>query len=290
MFKIGEFSKIAQVSGHLLRYYNEIGLFTPAKIDQWTGYRYYSAQQLPRLNRILALKELGLSLEQIRRMLDEAISAEEIRGMFALRKAQIEQSIQTDIANLHQIESRLRRIEKGDMSNDYEITVKKIPAQQFLAVRSIYRSFDEARQMIDEMQRSLPKSIARNTLGHLTALIHNEMFGDDEIDLEMGFVTTQQFDGTIQLSNGRALSMRTLPAVALMATSMRVGSPATAHSCRATLATWVESNGYEFNGNGRELFIVPPKPGREHETVMEIQYPIIARHKQTNAQLTDNIK
>ena len=81
MFRIGEFSKITQVSGHSLRYYDEIGLLTPAKIDEWTGYRYYSAQQIPRLNRIMALKDLGLSLTQIKQILQEELLASEIRGM-----------------------------------------------------------------------------------------------------------------------------------------------------------------------------------------------------------------
>jgi DNA-binding transcriptional MerR regulator len=67
MFRIGEFSKIAQAPCSLLRYYDQIGLLKPAHIDQWTGYRYYSAKQLPRLHRIPALKELGLTLEQITR-------------------------------------------------------------------------------------------------------------------------------------------------------------------------------------------------------------------------------
>ena len=65
MFRIGEFSKIAQVSGRLLRYYDEIGLFKPEHIDEASGYRLYSVRQLPDLNCILALKELGLTLEQI---------------------------------------------------------------------------------------------------------------------------------------------------------------------------------------------------------------------------------
>lgn len=74
MFRIGEFSKIAQVSGRLLRYYEEIGLLKPEFSDPQTGYRYYSARQLPRLNRILVLKELGLSLDQVARLLDEHTS------------------------------------------------------------------------------------------------------------------------------------------------------------------------------------------------------------------------
>jgi DNA-binding transcriptional MerR regulator len=65
MFKIGDFSKISQVSIRSLRHYDEIGLFKPAHTDPFTGYRYYSADQLPRLNRIIALRTLGLSLEEI---------------------------------------------------------------------------------------------------------------------------------------------------------------------------------------------------------------------------------
>ena len=66
MFLTGEFSKISRVSKRLLHHYDEIGLLKPAHIDPSTGYRYYSANQLSRLNRILALKDLGLSLEQMR--------------------------------------------------------------------------------------------------------------------------------------------------------------------------------------------------------------------------------
>lgn len=61
MFKIGEFSKLSQVSVKALRYYDELGLLKPASVDRFTAYRYYSADQRPRLNRILALKDLGIA-------------------------------------------------------------------------------------------------------------------------------------------------------------------------------------------------------------------------------------
>src|SRR5437899_5083795 len=85
MFSIGEFSRIARVTPRQLRHYEELGLFQPERIDPETGYRFYSALQLARLNRILAFKELGLSLTQILRLLDANISAEEIRGMLTMR-------------------------------------------------------------------------------------------------------------------------------------------------------------------------------------------------------------
>ena len=126
MFKIGEFSEIGQVSVHLLRHYDEVGLLKPATIDQANSYRYYSATQLPQLNRILALRDMGLSLKQIRSILEDQISADEIRGMFALKKAQLERSIEKDTAQVQTIEARLQRIDEGDYSSDYEVKVKTL--------------------------------------------------------------------------------------------------------------------------------------------------------------------
>jgi len=91
MFKIGEFSKLCRVPASALRYYANIGLLEPDHTDHFTGYRYYSFSQLPRLNRILALKDLGLSLDQIARLLDESVSPAEIRGMLRMRHAEIQQ-------------------------------------------------------------------------------------------------------------------------------------------------------------------------------------------------------
>jgi len=119
MFRIGEFSKIAQVSGRLLRYYDEIGLFNPVHIDSETGYRYYSAQQLPELNRILALKELGLTLDQIARLVAGHISTDEIRGMLVMKKAQIEQTLSEELTRIRYIESRINQIDREGELRDY---------------------------------------------------------------------------------------------------------------------------------------------------------------------------
>jgi DNA-binding transcriptional MerR regulator len=86
MFLTGEFSHIARVSKRLLQYYDEIGLLKPAYTDPQTGYRYYSARQLPRLNRILALKDLGLSLDQVAEMMQADVSDQEIHGMLLMKK------------------------------------------------------------------------------------------------------------------------------------------------------------------------------------------------------------
>ena len=110
MYSIGEYSRIAQVSKRLLRYYDEIGLFQPIKVEPASGHRFYSASQLPTLNRILALKELGLSLEQIRRFIKDDISLEEIQGMLLMKKAELEQQVLDELKRIRTIESRLKQV------------------------------------------------------------------------------------------------------------------------------------------------------------------------------------
>src|SRR5262249_74940 len=108
MFTVGEFSSLAQVSKRLLRYYDEIGLLKPIRTDQVTGHRYYSVEQLPYLNRILALKDLGLSLDQIRQLLSDKVSTDEIQGMLLMVKAEIEQQLQEEYYRIRNIEARLQ--------------------------------------------------------------------------------------------------------------------------------------------------------------------------------------
>ena len=125
-----------------------------------------------------------------------------------------------------------------------------------------------------QMMRAISTSARQTNVGHVTVIMHEEMFGTESIDLEMGFALHEEHATAVSLTADRIMTVRRLPAVETMVTAVRVGLPDTSHQCRAALATWVETNGYEFAGTGREVFIVPPLPGREDETVMEIQYPI----------------
>src|SRR6478672_6956652 len=111
VFKIGDFAKLSRVTVRTLRYYEEVGLLLPRETDRWTGYRYYSAEQLPRLNRILALKDLGFALDQITRLLDDNVSAADLRGMLKMRHAELQSRIVEMQTQLERVEVRLIQIE-----------------------------------------------------------------------------------------------------------------------------------------------------------------------------------
>src|SRR5260221_10951886 len=137
MIKIGEFSKLVQVPVATLRYYDQVGLLKPIEVDRFTGYRYYSASQLPRLHRILALKGLGFSLEQIGTVLAEGLTPEQMRGMLRLRHAQISQQLIDIQSQLVEVELRLRQIEREQTLSTYDVLLKHVEAQLIAYIRAI---------------------------------------------------------------------------------------------------------------------------------------------------------
>jgi predicted transcriptional regulator YdeE/DNA-binding transcriptional MerR regulator len=111
MLKIGEFSQEAQVSIKTLRYYDRVGLLKPAWKDRFSGYRYYHRTQLEDLKRILALKKLGFSLEQIQTIVQEDLSLSQLRVMLALKQAELEKEISANRARLAEVEAQLQQLE-----------------------------------------------------------------------------------------------------------------------------------------------------------------------------------
>ncbi|WP_260485226.1 MerR family transcriptional regulator [Listeria booriae] len=94
MFKIGEFSKLANVSIRALRHYDKIGLLIPEQINEATNYRNYSAQQLQTINKIQKLKEIGLSLTVIKEILASNAEAATIQSHFAIRELELQEELQ----------------------------------------------------------------------------------------------------------------------------------------------------------------------------------------------------
>lgn len=273
MFRIGEFSKIAQVSGRLLRYYDQIDLLKPVHTDPQTGYRYYSAQQLPELNRILALKELGLSLDQITRLMHDNISTEEIRGMLVMKKAQVEMEIHEELARIRTIESRIQQIDTDGDMKDYGIVVKSLPAQKFLSVREICEGFQYGRQLLLELSQMIPARVGSKALGYMAAVVYSDTFEWTDIDLELGYLLHDSVDTEFRLSDGSLVNVSELPALEEVATITRLGDIEEAHIAYSSIGLWAEANGYELYTPSREVFIQPAFPGKEHEAVTEIQFP-----------------
>ena len=166
MFSIGEFARMGMVSVRTLRHYDEIGLLHPAQVDHETGYRSYGADQLAQLNRIIVLKDLGFSLTQAAKLLS-GITLEELRGMLALRRAQLERELDEYATRLREVEARLHYIEGESAMPADDITVKRVPSMGVVAIGApatgyspaeVVPAVNQSRVKFDEL--GLPGQIA----------------------------------------------------------------------------------------------------------------------------------
>ncbi|HXQ38782.1 MAG TPA: MerR family transcriptional regulator, partial [Anaerolineales bacterium] len=149
MIKIGNFARLSQVSVVTLRYYDEMDLLKPVKIDTFTGYRFYSADQLPHLNRILALKDLGFSLEQIKLMLADGLTPEQLRGMLTLQRNEVEKRLSDEQGRLNRIEARLRQIEMENKMPTYDVVIKTTDPMLVASRRVTIPTNDQVPQYLD---------------------------------------------------------------------------------------------------------------------------------------------
>lgn len=271
MFRIGDFSRIARVSARLLRFYDEIGLLTPAHADPQTGYRYYTVAQLSDLNRILVLKELGFSLEQVRDIVSANISNAELRNMLLLRRNDVEQTLAAEAQRLRQIETRITQLESEGALTADDVIIRAEPARQFLSLRRVVPSFTAARALILELREHSKPLLPRGP-PTLIAVAHSAEFEQDQIDVEFGFVLPD--DSEVAPVRGSPLRRRTLEAVDRMAVCVRVGLPEDAHLVTAKVGSYLATSGERLAGPSREFFLQLPDPQRMHESVVEMQFSV----------------
>lgn len=272
MFKIGEFSKIAHVSIHMLRHYDRLGMLIPAHTDPDTGYRYYSVRQLPTLNRIMALKDLGFSLEQVAGLLKDDISASEIQGMLKLKEAQIEQHLSEEQARLNRVKARLSQIQEEGHWHLDGVVVKDLDTQPYLSSGHVTMYDHDLVQLFGEMSQTLDEhQLHTNRLGHV--VIYGPPDQQLRHNVETGFVVQPHAPEQLKLPSGRILKRRELEEtqVALMVLN---GPREQIPTCFATIGQWMETNQFVCNGKFREIYLQPTETRDDPDNVVELQIPI----------------
>ena len=269
MLKIGDFARLSQLPVKTLRYYDDLGLITPARVDNFTGYRYYSVEQLPRLNRLLALKDLGFSLEQIARILNEGVTHEQLRGMLTLKRAEAEHRLKEDQGRMARIEARLRDIELEDNLPEYDVALKTIQPMLIAACRIHIPKND--------MVPALLGTAYAQTYDHIRA------HGGKDLEPCMALWHTTADTYTDEDAEAVVPINRLLPesdrvkvyelAGGTFACAVHHGDFAEFTQLHPALLRWIEANGYRIIGPSREIYIRhdAEQPGN---SVTEVQYPV----------------
>lgn len=273
MLSIGHFARHGRVSVRMLRHYDAIGLLQPVYVDQVTGYRSYDAGQLSRLNRIVALKDLGFTLQQVRSILDDEVSVEELRGMLRLREAELQSQIATDTARLAQVEARLRIIEReGAMPAD-AVQIKRIPKIRIAELTGAAASFEPESispvigPLYDELRNRLERA-GLSPVGPDIAYYKDSPDGNGvlvhaAIPVDAG--PEEDYD----------FAVVDLPGIEQAATIVHRGAMDDVMPTIQALARWIDANGYRSAGYNRELYI---ELGEDRDAwVTELQEPIVAR-------------
>ncbi|GHC32485.1 MerR family transcriptional regulator [Streptomyces cinnamoneus] len=270
MFTIGDFARHGRVSVRMLRHYDAIGLLRPARVDPFSGYRLYEAGQLARLNRVIALKDLGFTLQQVQAIVDEEVSAEELRGMLRLRRAELEAAAAAATARLAQVEARLRTIESEGRMSTHDVVVKSVPAVRVARLSTQVASFDPedigpvAGPLFDELCRRLA---AAGVAPAGPGVQHYEDAPDGG-----GIVVHVAFP-VGAAARGEDFEVVDLPAVPTVAALVHHGSMDEIVPTAQTLAHWIGANGYRSTGYAREVYLAYGE-GDPAGWVTEIQEPV----------------
>ncbi|MBI5961659.1 MAG: MerR family transcriptional regulator [Chloroflexi bacterium] len=258
MLKIGEFAWLGQVTVETLRHYDRLGLLIPAHLDPLTDYRYYALDQLPRLNRILALKDLGLSLEDIARMLDNNIEAGEIRHILQAQQTELVRAVQASQQRLARVEARLKQIDQEGKMSEHEVLLKTVEAQWIASVRQTLSSWEQEvfgptlSGLFDQVGEYLNRQNVK-PVGPGMALYHADRLVQlssqrGEPDIETALPIAGPMPGS------DLITIRQMPRTQV-AYTVHHGSFAGLFPAKQAVFAWVEANGYQHAGPICEVYL-----------------------------------
>ena len=181
--KIGEFSKMMQVTVKTLRHYEQRGLLMPEEVDKWTGYRYYSISQMQRLNAIRDLQRQGFTLEEIKELFDDGA---QIPGVELLTQKieETERQLQLLVERRRQL---LRWLDSHKQKNTMEkFNIQSLPEIIVASHREVIADYSAlgalcVNKIGPEMQRLGCKCPLP---GYCFTIEHNPEYAPSTIDIE----------------------------------------------------------------------------------------------------------
>jgi len=266
MFAIGEFARHGRVSVRMLRHYDAIGLLEPARVDQSTGYRFYEAGQLSRLNRIVALRNLGFTLQQVASILDERVSTAELRGMLKLRQAELHEQIATDAARLAQVEVRLLAIE-SEGSEPAPVMVKRIAAVRVAELTGTAAGYEPQfiTPVIQPLYHELPRQLCEAGIAITGPGVayYEDAAGDEGAvtvhaalpvaALPVAALPVAPLPSAERPGEVQRFSVVDLTEIPAAATVIHHGSMDNVLPSFQALARWIDASGYQSLGYAREV-------------------------------------
>lgn len=261
MLRIGDFARLSQTTVKALRFYDEIGLLKPTSIDRTTGYRYYAPQLLTRLNRILALKDLGFSLAEVAALVQTDLSDAQVRHSLVRKRTELSQRITREQAQLAQVDVWLQQLTGSGSAAEPLVVLKQTPVQLVASVRAVLASYDEAEELFNELQHHLHR---HQRSGQRAAIWHACANSGAQIDCEALIWLNQRVP-----EKGR-VRVYELPA-STAASVIHQGEDETIEQSYRVARRWIKAQGHTLAGPNREVYW---PEAHAQASLTEIQYPV----------------
>ncbi|MGB4441100.1 MAG: MerR family transcriptional regulator [Coriobacteriia bacterium] len=281
--RIGEFSALGRVSVRMLRHYEKLGLLAPAETDAFTSYRYYALDQLPRLNRIIALNQLGFTLEQVGEILATNPDADAMRHLLQDRRASLAEQIEEGARRLEQVDVRLAQIDReGLPPEDSEVALKPLPAVTVASVRTVVPSIESMSDYCDDhfgriaawlRERGIPAS------GLTMNLYHMDEYRETNLDMESAMVVDPSLSDALPNPATGSIGVRRVDEESQAASLVLRSGFSGIEGGVLTLLGWVAATGMNVVGPLREvhLFGHPDLVGADDPAVLELVVPVRRR-------------
>jgi DNA-binding transcriptional MerR regulator/effector-binding domain-containing protein len=266
--KIGEFARLGQVTVQTLRYYADLGLLKPGDVDLFTGYRYYLLNQLPTLHRILALKDMSIPLDQIKRMLQDNISSQEMRYILELKQNEIRAQVQNNLDQLERINLRLHILEQKSHPCNYEVQIKHVDPISVASVKGIVPNYSDVQPLWMELYNRMQQESIRPGKPYFT-LCHTP---EPQINLEVCAPLLEPYP------NISGELVHTLPEIKTMAYTLHQGPYSGLIDGFTALFQWVNDNGFRIMGPDREIYLRLPAEDQfdsDPNALTELQIPVL---------------
>ena len=274
MHGIGEFASMAKVSGRTLRHYDDIGLLEPAWIDPSSGYRSYESAQLADLHRILALKDAGLSLSEIRVALEA--NADAVVAMLRERLVESEAALETERQRTERLRARLKLMSgehpmpettTNPINYDASIVVKPADGHRLASASATAPDFEaDFGPIFGGLYPIIYGELARLGIipGEPTVAFYDQL-DDGKVLIAAGVPIAAAAEIESDL-----ITVTELPAAARAATLVHRGSMATIEQTYLALDQWMADAGERPVGYSREIYHACPPD--QDDWVTELQF------------------
>ena len=251
-YSIGAFAQVSGVSTKTLRFYDQVGLLRPTRVDPRTRYRFYLPQQLEELAAIVELRDAGASLADIRRLKGRPGFENSWRQVLHDLKRATERSIEQANRSLKWINCLLDQEE--DSRRPIPVVIKRRPSVAIASIRSKVHAYSEINRLENELRNALP----RPAVGELQGVLWHRCADSGGLEGEP-FVALRQ-----RVPQRGAYDLRELPA-AILACAYSTMDDDSADKTYKAISRWTQIKGYRSLGPKREIY---------HDQVLEIQFPI----------------